>query len=49
VLGIEPEREKSVSTLASVVWEGAFLEPGDRDGVLLGQTLAKNLGAAVGD
>ncbi|HAL92399.1 MAG TPA: ABC transporter permease [Verrucomicrobia bacterium] len=49
VFGIDPEREKTVSTLASVVREGAFLAPDDREGVLLGTTLAKNLGAAVGD
>lgn len=49
VFGVDPAREKEVSTLASVVREGAFLEPGDLDGVLLGQTLAKNLGASVGD
>lgn len=49
VFGIDPEREKTVSSLASVIRAGAFLEPGDRDGVLLGTTLAKNLGVAVGD
>lgn len=49
VFGIDPAREKTVSSLASVIRAGAFLEPGDRDGILLGTTLAKNLGAAVGD
>ncbi|MGD9782256.1 MAG: ABC transporter permease [Kiritimatiellia bacterium] len=49
VFGIDPERERKVSSLADVVREGAFLEPGDRDGALLGATLAKNLGVAVGD
>lgn len=49
VFGMDPARERSVSSLADVVREGRFLEPDDREGVLLGQTLAKNLGAAVGD
>ena len=49
VLGIDPAREKSVSSLASLVCAGAFLAPDDRDGALLGEALARNLGAAVGD
>ena len=49
VLGIDPARERSVSSLASMVRAGAFLAPDDRDGALLGETLARNLGAAVGD
>ncbi len=49
VFGIDPGRERNVSTLAAVVREGAFLDPADTDGALLGATLAKNLGAAVGD
>lgn len=49
VLGIDPGREPKVSTLAGMVRKGAFLAPGNEDGALLGQTLAKNLGAAVGD
>ncbi len=49
VFGIDPRREGTVSTLATVVREGAFLDPADLDGALLGETLARNLGAGVGD
>lgn len=49
VIGIDPVRERNVSTLASVIRAGTFLEPGDPDGVLLGETLARNLEAGVGD
>ena len=46
--GIDPSREATTSTLAEVVTEGAFLSPDDRDGVLVGQTLAKNLNVGIG-
>lgn len=49
VMGIDPAREAVVSTLADVVREGRFLEDADRDGVLVGDLLARNLDVAVGD
>lgn len=49
VQGIDPEREAMTSTLADVVRQGRFLEPDDLDGVLVGETLAKNLDIGLGD
>lgn len=49
VVGIEPEREKEVSRLASFVVAGAWLEPDDRQGLLLGATLVENLDIVLGD
>ena len=49
VFGIDPVREKIVSTLARVLREGQYLDPNDAEGALLGQTLARNLGAGIGD
>ena len=49
VMGVDPLREGSVTTLASRVQEGRFLEPGGHREVVLGQRLAHNLGAAIGD
>lgn len=49
ILGIEPTRERTVSTLSALVREGAYLAPEDRDGALVGLTLARNLGAGLGD
>lgn len=49
VVAVDSERERAVSRLASFIHEGAWLEPGDRRGLLLGVTLAENLGAEIGD
>ncbi|MBW2147341.1 MAG: ABC transporter permease [Deltaproteobacteria bacterium] len=49
IIGIDPESEARVSTLARVIQEGRYLTPGDSDGALLGRILAQNLGARVGD
>ncbi|MEJ2285649.1 MAG: ABC transporter permease, partial [Desulfobacterales bacterium] len=49
VTGIDPEREASVSRLKSLVREGEFLAAGDTDQALIGQLLARNLRARLGD
>lgn len=49
VLGIDPEREALVSSLNRQVRRGGFLAPDDLDGALIGELMAKNLGAGVGD
>ena len=49
IQGIDPDREARTSTLADVVREGRYLEADDHEGALIGATLAKNLGTAVGD
>lgn len=47
--GIDPEREAETSTLNEVVRTGSYLTPQDRDGALVGERLARNLGAGLGD
>jgi putative ABC transport system permease protein len=53
VEGIDPTAEKKVSTLASIVRQGSYLEADSRDdglpGALVGHLLARNLGVSVGD
>ena len=47
VLGVVPTAEQAMSTLPGAVVEGRYLEGGDE--AFLGQVLARNLGAGVGD
>ena len=47
--GIRPEREARFSTLAEWVREGRALRAGDDDAIVLGRTLARNLGVGIGD
>jgi ABC-type lipoprotein release transport system permease subunit len=49
VLGVDPEREGSVSTLPSRLRRGRFVSGDDRRGIVLGERLAENLGAELGD
>jgi putative ABC transport system permease protein len=49
VVGIDPETEAKVSTLKSIVRDGAYLKPGDAEGALVGRLLARNLQVKVGD
>ncbi len=49
IVGIEPETERQISTFANAPAEGKALSADDDHAVLLGRTLAKNLGVAVGD
>ncbi len=49
VIGIDPEKEPRVSTTANTVKEGKFLEKNDGAQALIGQLLAKNFNAKVGD
>ena len=48
VLGINPVSEQTVTTLASTVIQGRFLDPLDRDGVVVGSRIAEALGIKVG-
>ena len=48
VIGVDPSRERKVSTLPMSVREGRYLEAGDSDGAVLGDALARNLGVGVG-
>ena len=47
--GIDPEKEKSLSRVYKAMKEGAYLEPGDTDKLLIGADFAKRLGVKVGD
>jgi len=48
VAGIDPVREPAVSTVRSLVREGAFLASRDTDEAIVGHLLAKNFHAGVG-
>lgn len=48
VLGVDPSEEERVSGLAERVAAGSVLPSVDTDGILLGTTLAKRLGATLG-
>lgn len=49
VTGIDPAREPGVSTIPTLVREGAFLSEGDGPQALLGSLLARNLRVGIGD
>lgn len=49
IVGIDPDREKTVSVLADKISKGHFLKQGDDQGVILGETLAQNLGVELGE
>lgn len=49
VVGVNPAIEPEVSTLSSTVTTGRYLDPGDDGTVVLGATLARNLGLEIGD
>ncbi len=49
VVGVDPEHEPKVSTLSSTVTTGRYLQADDAGTVVLGATLARNLGLEIGD
>jgi putative ABC transport system permease protein len=49
VLGIDPRREATVTTLPERVRQGAFVSPNGHHEIVLGERLAENLGAHIGD
>lgn len=49
ILGIRPQAEREVTTLAGHLVAGSFLAAEGGDGAVLGRGLAKKLGVAVGD
>lgn len=49
VIGVDPARERAVSTLAVAVHAGRFLKASDSDAAVIGDGLARNLKLAVGD
>ena len=49
VVGIDPQKEAQVSTLAKLIRTGRYLEPDDVDQALIGKLLAQNLHVGIGD
>ena len=49
VTGIDPVREKKVSTLASLIRKGSYLDDTSAGGALIGARLARNLSVRPGD
>lgn len=49
IVGVDPEREPQVSTLASTVRDGRYFAPADTDSIVLGDALARNLQLSLGD
>ncbi len=49
LIGIDPAREAELSRLRALLSGGDFLEQPGENGVVLGRTLARNLGVALGD
>lgn len=48
ILGVDPDRETRVTTLHEKLVAGRYLRPGEGGAVVIGSTLARKLGAAVG-
>ncbi len=49
LVGIDPELEREVTIIAASIDSGAYLESGDTRRIVLGVSLAKNLGVGLGD
>lgn len=49
IVGVDPATEQKVSTLATTVKQGRYLEDGDTDSIVLGDALARNLKLKLGD
>ncbi len=48
VIGVDPERESKISSIAAMIRVGRYLRPTDKDTAILGDVLARNLGLSVG-
>jgi len=48
VIGVDPARERQVSSIAAMVRDGRYLEPADTDTAVIGSSLARNLQVSVG-
>ncbi len=48
VFGVDAARERALSSLGSSIVKGRYLVPDDRDAVVIGAALARNLGIDVG-
>lgn len=48
VVGVDPAGEAKISSIASTIQAGRYLEPSDSNSAVMGDALARNLGLAVG-
>ena len=49
IVGVDPATEPKITTVQSSIAEGRYLRPGDDDAIIVGATLARNLGVGLGD
>jgi len=49
ILGIDAQREQQVTQLQKVIIKGAYLTANERNGIVLGQRVAKKLGIRIGE
>lgn len=49
ILGVDPRREETTSTLATKISKGSFLTGASEDAIVVGATLLDNLKAEIGD
>jgi len=49
IMGVDPVNEPKVSTLASTIIEGRYLQQGDEATIVMGEGLVRNLGLSLGD
>ena len=48
VIGVDPQEERKVSSIAATIRRGRYLMPGDVNSIVLGDMLARNLGVSAG-
>jgi putative ABC transport system permease protein len=48
IQGIEPSKEAEITTMKKSIVRGSYLDDGDTTQILVGETLAKNMGADLG-
>ncbi|KIM10871.1 MAG: hypothetical protein KU37_09110 [Sulfuricurvum sp. PC08-66] len=49
LIGVEPDRERAMTTLHRQIREGRWLEESDQDALVLGATMAQKLGVKLGE
>lgn len=49
LLGVDPDKEKTVTNLDQKIREGSWLTPQEKDQILIGKQLAENLNVTAGD